>query len=443
MANSNKRKPLSKKIRFEVLKKFKFTCVYCGGSAPDVLIEVDHIVPVAEGGTNDLMNLTAACKKCNIGKGKNRLDDKTLIDKSKIQMEEVQERKDQLGMMLKWQKELEEFNIEIFDGLVSKWDTLMNKELEGNPHHLTDSGKQKIRKAFDDFDYVLVVQAIDIAAKTYFKYDESGAPTNDSISKALEKLGGICYNKNNEKQESSESDPNIREIYRIKNIAKKKCRFHFREGEAQTLLHEAHKLGISFFEMENIAKGFYPNSWTQFEGDLVALIEQRKEKQPKDEDLDDYVKFVVSFSKEEANRIKDKAYDNNITPENLIWEEVTYAVQNTSDEQNVFWVSYLVNPNDKEDFIFHVDTIRPRTCRFGGKSKLAGGEYVNHFWGEYESKNDIAREMLTWSKEIYAFHPYTNKFEKFSGESDIDRLTSYLEKAYEDVFYLSRQPKIK
>tara|TARA_Y100001934_G_scaffold135181_1_gene163343 strand:- start:322 stop:540 length:219 start_codon:yes stop_codon:yes gene_type:complete len=65
MANSNKRKPLSKKIRFEVLKKFRFKCAYCGASAPDVLLEVDHILPVAEGGTNELTNLIAACKPCN------------------------------------------------------------------------------------------------------------------------------------------------------------------------------------------------------------------------------------------------------------------------------------------------------------------------------------------------------------------------------------------
>ena len=36
------RKPLSKKIRFEVFKRDAFTCQYCGQMAPDVLLEVDH-----------------------------------------------------------------------------------------------------------------------------------------------------------------------------------------------------------------------------------------------------------------------------------------------------------------------------------------------------------------------------------------------------------------
>ena len=48
------RKPLSKKIRFEVFKRDKFTCQYCGRMSPDVILEVDHIEPVAEGGDNEI-----------------------------------------------------------------------------------------------------------------------------------------------------------------------------------------------------------------------------------------------------------------------------------------------------------------------------------------------------------------------------------------------------
>ena len=46
----NKRKSITKSVRFEVFKRDGFKCQYCGASAPDVILEVDHIVPVAEGG---------------------------------------------------------------------------------------------------------------------------------------------------------------------------------------------------------------------------------------------------------------------------------------------------------------------------------------------------------------------------------------------------------
>lgn len=64
-----KRKPLSKKARFEVFKRDDFTCTYCGQKPPTVVLEVDHIVPVAKGGKNGMDNLITACFDCNRGKG--------------------------------------------------------------------------------------------------------------------------------------------------------------------------------------------------------------------------------------------------------------------------------------------------------------------------------------------------------------------------------------
>lgn len=42
-----KRKALSNRTRFEVFKRDKFTCQYCGAKAPDVVLQCDHIVAVA------------------------------------------------------------------------------------------------------------------------------------------------------------------------------------------------------------------------------------------------------------------------------------------------------------------------------------------------------------------------------------------------------------
>lgn len=63
------RKPLSPKTRFEVFMRDRFRCQYCGRPAPEVALEVDHIKPVAAGGTDDMSNLITACRDCNRGKG--------------------------------------------------------------------------------------------------------------------------------------------------------------------------------------------------------------------------------------------------------------------------------------------------------------------------------------------------------------------------------------
>lgn len=66
---SKSRKPISKKKRFDVFKRDGFACQYCGATPPNAVLHVDHIIAVAEGGGNDITNLTTSCAACNLGKG--------------------------------------------------------------------------------------------------------------------------------------------------------------------------------------------------------------------------------------------------------------------------------------------------------------------------------------------------------------------------------------
>ncbi|MDE2462042.1 MAG: HNH endonuclease [Gammaproteobacteria bacterium] len=54
--------------RFFVMKRDSFTCRKCGAHGYGVRLEVDHIVPVAKGGSNALDNLQTLCFDCNRGK---------------------------------------------------------------------------------------------------------------------------------------------------------------------------------------------------------------------------------------------------------------------------------------------------------------------------------------------------------------------------------------
>ena len=59
---------VSKRLRYEVLRRDNHACRYCGGTAPDVVLTVDHVVPTALGGSDEPGNLVAACRDCNSGK---------------------------------------------------------------------------------------------------------------------------------------------------------------------------------------------------------------------------------------------------------------------------------------------------------------------------------------------------------------------------------------
>ena len=65
------RTTISLKNRWDVLKINNYKCVKCGASPSsnhDVILEIDHIIPVSRGGNNSIDNLQTLCRDCNQGK---------------------------------------------------------------------------------------------------------------------------------------------------------------------------------------------------------------------------------------------------------------------------------------------------------------------------------------------------------------------------------------
>lgn len=63
---------MTKKLREYIKKRDNFTCCNCGNSTysePNLLLEIDHIIPVAKGGQTVEDNLQTLCWKCNRAKG--------------------------------------------------------------------------------------------------------------------------------------------------------------------------------------------------------------------------------------------------------------------------------------------------------------------------------------------------------------------------------------
>lgn len=59
---------VSKRLRHEVMRRDSHTCRYCGGTAPDVKLTIDHVTPTTLGGSDEPSNLVTACADCNAGK---------------------------------------------------------------------------------------------------------------------------------------------------------------------------------------------------------------------------------------------------------------------------------------------------------------------------------------------------------------------------------------
>lgn len=170
-----KRKTLSKKIRFDIFKRDTFTCQYCGNKPPSVVLEVDHIKPVASGGCNDIDNLITACFDCNRGKRADSLEftPETLEIKMRVQKEKADQ--------LKAYEKILSTKKGVITRKINKLDSLFN-ELTGSTW--TESFKVSLKTFIEKLPVTDIEEAIEIACSRL----------NDP-DKATKYFCGICWNK--------------------------------------------------------------------------------------------------------------------------------------------------------------------------------------------------------------------------------------------------------
>ena len=176
------RTPISKKTRFEVFKRDKFTCQYCGAQAPEVILEIDHIMPVSKGGNNGIMNLITSCRNCNRGKTNKELSDDSTVKVQKQTLDDIQERRNQLKMMLEWRNALEDeldIEVESINDLIEKY----------TKYGLSETGKTNVKKVIKRFGFNETYKSCEIAIDKYYHN------TSSSLNNAINKIGGICYNR--------------------------------------------------------------------------------------------------------------------------------------------------------------------------------------------------------------------------------------------------------
>lgn len=266
------RSSLSKSIRFEVFKRDSFTCQYCGRKAPDVLLEIDHIEPVAKGGSGDLLNLTTACKDCNSGKSDKSISQTTLLDKQRAQLEDLQRRREQIDMMFQWQKGLLGLQDEVVDRLQEIW----TEQVHG--YALNEDGLRMLKKLARTYSVDELVTAIRTAADQYLVF-EGGKPTRDSVEHAWKMVGGISRMNRVERDH-----PQIKRLYYVRGILRKRLSY-CNEHQAIALLRRAYELGADLASLEELAK--HINNWTAWRTEMENYISQNESDSVPDQDTDD------------------------------------------------------------------------------------------------------------------------------------------------------------
>lgn len=236
-----KRKSMTKKTRFEVFKRDSFSCQYCGRSAPEVVLRVDHIKPVAKDGGDDLLNLITACFDCNAGKSDRMLSDNSTVLKQKAQLDELNERREQLEMMIDWRSGLRSLDAAELDAVCDAWAELVY------PFALSEQGKLGAKKLLKKFGINVVLSAIEKSV-SYLRIGANDQYTSESVEVAWKKVGGICR---------MDTLPEWKQkLHHIRNIARKRSGEEWypqTSAEILYLFEEAYREGDSFEQLEDLA----------------------------------------------------------------------------------------------------------------------------------------------------------------------------------------------
>jgi len=63
--NKTPRIPIPPSVRKYVFERDKYQCQSCGKTTLETNLTIDHIIPLARGGQNDISNLQTLCFTCN------------------------------------------------------------------------------------------------------------------------------------------------------------------------------------------------------------------------------------------------------------------------------------------------------------------------------------------------------------------------------------------
>lgn len=241
-----------------MFKRDHFTCVYCGRSAPEVVLHVDHVLPVSEGGTNDVGNLVTACADCNLGKGASIID--TGRNLTKKQLRELKDRREQIELLQKWNKELLEIkNIELEEVVL----TCNNRLLEAGLQLTVNNGyKGELRQLLNKFTAKEVNDAINIAFDAYV------ITSKEDAEKALSKVPGICFNKRRERE-----DPAFAHKWHLINILKK--RGFYTTAHLENKINDAVIKMLKRDECDDYIETLYNYAYNKSISDFKDFIEEQ------------------------------------------------------------------------------------------------------------------------------------------------------------------------
>lgn len=191
-----------------------------------------------------------------------------------------------------------------------------------HPYALNERGMADVSRLVREYPYELLIECIDIGVSSYFRYDEDGKLTKESVGEFINKLGGIAYNKSR--------TPIEQEVYRLKNKGHYQFAY-WNSSKADVLLHDYIKELILFGYSEAMVLN-------DLQKEVRRMMENSNNWTQWSSTMEQWIKDVKSWSEEENETV---VQEGTILP-NALFSDLPPNVQslckqiNASYENNLF-----------------------------------------------------------------------------------------------------------
>jgi len=258
---------IKKSLRFNVFKRDSFTCQYCGQKAPDVKLEVDHIHPVSAGGNNDILNLVTSCKDCNAGKSDKKLSDSSAVEKSRKQLDQLQDIQRQQQLLYDWHRSLADLEKQSVDMAESIW----KQSTREDGYVWTGAARKEIASVIKLRGFDAACKAIRTAGEAAMSSPRLEEEYNEVMNESIWKIRKIANVQN-----LSEAEQKL--LY-IRGICRNRF-YYCNQWQCLLILKNAYSKGVTIETLEAISK--IELSWSSWRIAVEDATEKQNERSKHD-----------------------------------------------------------------------------------------------------------------------------------------------------------------
>jgi hypothetical protein len=174
-------------------------------------------------------------------------------------LDDLQERREQIDMLVDWQKGLTNVDDHATERLSDFWSDL------APGWALNEKGRKELRSTIRKFGIDATMTAMRISSDQYVVLEgDPPKATQSSFEKAWNYVARIASVREREK-----TKPYLSKLLWIRGIARSNCPYYFPDRDGLKMIEDAYLSGISLDDLERCAKAC--RNWTTWESAMASL----------------------------------------------------------------------------------------------------------------------------------------------------------------------------